>query len=123
MPGDEINWPLVELAAGELRTDETVIHHWPAPAGMAVLTQERCGVAGHPRPVHRQVLWSENFAEVQFFEVWKAADALLPGLFGGRFPGLGGRGGVAWDPLDEYFTVVVDRVPVHFGYIDHCEMI
>lgn len=125
VPIDDVSWPVIELAPGELRVGETVMRHWPSPAGMGILTRERCLIAGHPHPVHRRVLWSENLADIKFFDVMKEPEAWLPVFFGRSFSlgGGVGLGGVGWTKLDDYYAVVVDNVPVFVGYIDHCEMI
>lgn len=120
---NELSWtsfPYVELAPGQLRDGEQILHHWPAPAGMGILTDLRFLMATHPHPVHRLVLWSEELEKIRFFEVVKSPDAWVPGFFG-RASGVGGgTPGSGWEKLDDYFGVYVDDVLVFVGYIDHC---
>ena len=125
MPIDNVDWPLVELAPGELRPTEMVMRPWPSPGGMGILTRERCLIVGHPHPVHRWILWSEDLEMIESFGVSKSPVASVP-EFSGRGFSMGGGvmlGHVGGGRLDDYFRVEVDSVPVFVGYIDHCEMI
>jgi hypothetical protein len=125
VPVDHISWPLPDLAPGALLPGETILHHWPAPGGMGILTQERCLLASHPHPEHRLIVWGEGLEDVRSFGVFKGPDAWMPELFGHGFSIGGGVavGGVGWGKLDDYYHVMVDDVRVFVGYINHCEMI
>lgn len=106
------------LAPDVARPGETVLRHWPAPGGRGLLTNRRCLLLGHPHPVHRPLVWSQELEAVRSLSVGEVSGLpsgtlVISGSFGG--------GGVAYGGVDRTFAVLVDEVPVFVGYPNDCE--
>ena len=114
------SWPLVDLAPGTLRPDETVVHHWPAPSGMGMLTQYRLLLTSHPHPTHRLVLWEKDLEAIGSFAVQPTPETFVGSVFGPKTSQPAQAVGVSQVPLDSYFAVVVDDRVVFVGYVNHC---
>lgn len=117
-------WTHAELPEGTLRSGESALHHWPAPSGVAVLTNLRILLASHPHPLHRQVVWERDLERIGSFAVQKtpeefAMQMAVPFRWGFQ----PGTTGVSLAPMPEYFAVVVDERVVYLGHPDHCENI
>ncbi|HTT15794.1 MAG TPA: hypothetical protein VMH49_00320 [Thermoplasmata archaeon] len=84
MHGPEPTGPHFGLPPDEIRPDEVVLHHWPAPEGRGVLTNIRCVLLSHPQPIHREVEWSVDLEKVVGLAVEE-----LPQQFPGVTPDYG----------------------------------
>lgn len=107
-----------ELAAGE-----HVLHHWPAPGGIGLVTDRRCLLLGHPKPLHRPIRWTAPLDEVHYVEVQQGRDTVGPDASVATSPietkgsEVGGWSGVmTMASLPGDFMVVVDGTPVFRGY-------
>jgi hypothetical protein len=114
------SWPLVDLAPGTLRSDEEVLHHWPAPSGMGILTQYRILLATHPHPTHRLVLWEKNLEAIGSFAVQPSSGSVFGTVSASQAPLTSATYASGHGLLDDYFAVVVDDRVVFVGYVDRC---
>jgi len=121
MPKEESGWRRPDLPPGVLLPNEQVLHHWPSPGGVAVLTDQRLILAGHPHPLRRPVHSIQPLESIRAFEVaetpWSGKLAQTLGQAGGATGG-GMMGEIVQRPRE--FWVIVDGVPVYVGYPDPC---
>lgn len=78
MAGPPVNGPSFGLPVGELRSNETVLRHWPAPKGRLLLTNQRCLILSHPHPLHRNLEWEVDLESVTSLEVVAAPSVADP---------------------------------------------
>ncbi len=109
--------PVDEAAPLQLADGETELRHWAAPGGRGVLTNLRCVVLSHPRPLHRRIRWSVPLQEVSRLEVLPLSGGYGPSM---TFHGSYGGGRFSGDGVDPTFCVLVDRTIVYIGDANPC---
>jgi hypothetical protein len=105
------------FSAESLAPGEKELHRWDAPGGQGILTNLRCLLLGHPKPIHREIRWSQDLEKVWALEVVQlssgpARQFIIRGSIVGGFVGEG--------PDGSGFGVVVDDTVVYAGYPAVC---
>jgi hypothetical protein len=92
-----------------------------------MLTSQRCLLLGHPKPLHRDLLWEVELEAVHKLEVVEdaeggvsdrfARDTLAGGL---KIPGAGHGDLTSGQPLDPRLMVQLNDVTIYVGSADRC---
>lgn len=125
---DEPVGPHFGLPPRELRPDEVVLYHWSSPHGRGLLTNRRCVLLGHPAPLHRKVLWSQDLEDLRALSVvegpaqWVTTFEVDARKVGGTGPLAGSTYGALFskEQLNPDFYVKIDDVVVYKGSPKKC---
>jgi len=110
--------PLYGLPPAALGPQESVLRHWTAPEGRALLTNHRLVMLSRPRPLRRRVEWTLDLEGVRSLGVAK-----VRGLVRTRVSMRGGIGGGVIGPgrIDPTYSVVVNGTDVFIGDPQACQ--
>ena len=121
MPSDEPEGPLHGLPTAAVRVGESVLHHWGAPEGRGIVTSQRCLLLGHPRPLHREIVWERDLEKIEQLEVVALSDDpevvafVQQSLAGGAK-----RGDPTAGVINCEYKIVVDGVSMYVGNAAKC---
>ena len=104
---------LFGLPPDQIRPSEVVLHHWRAPDGRALLTNQRCLLLGRPRPFRRELAWSQELDAVRGLNVEKVVVGTQSRISFRPVATYGG--GTAPGRIDATYSVTVNGVPVFIG--------